>query len=120
MSLIRILVNPATKDVTVWPTCAHVGAGQTVTWELVLDKGNWKTDTLAKTGGSFLIVFPDGAPVSTVELRGAAKPNGKEFRSPAVSTVIRANVVGIFHYRVAICVGGVVYADMGCPSIKTQ
>lgn len=113
MATIRIRVDRKTGDVTLDPTCASIdGKEAPVTW--VLEDGIREDEPLADRG-SFLVVFPDGEVLGLVEIRS----RGRGDRVTA-SAKVSGKRKGLFHYKVAVSLDGVVYADMGCPSVKVQ
>lgn len=97
-----ISVDPETGDITYAPSALHVSQKDTVIWE---------------TAGRhpFTIVFPqtpfaDG----TVSLRSSGLPVESHPFAPAA--------LGIYHYLVAVAVGGgkdgaKIFLDAGCPDI---
>ena len=117
----RILVNPNTQDFTVWPSRLRLAPGDLITWEIHWDLGTWATK---EAKGTFLVDFEDPGAMERHLVRGQSgaapkleylQKRGPDFRAEngvARSTGMRGN----FHYKVAVCIDGVLYADMTCPS----
>ncbi len=93
---IRIRVEG--EDITVEPTAAHVAVDDGIEWHLDGEDG------------ALLLTFTDGEAVGETKLRAA----------PGQPAKARAAKRGVFHYQVAVYVGGESHADVGCPTIIIQ
>ncbi len=93
---IRIRVEG--EDITVEPTAAHVAVDDAIEWHLDGEDG------------ALLLTFTDGEAVGGTKLRAA----------PGQPASARAAKRGVFHYQVAVYVGGEIHADVGCPTIIIQ
>lgn len=110
------VTDPVDGDIEVRPGYAHVAAKGTITWT-------------AMNATSLLVAFEDGtavesAPPGKSGRRGASRPAHVELRADSADGQARDLSVsavalgpGMFGYRIALVVGGKVYADMSCPEI---
>jgi hypothetical protein len=100
--LIEITIEPNSRGVTVRPTSAHFAPGEQISW-------------VAPRSTSLLVVFRDGKAV----LRAKESGGLVEVRASdgAETRPVIAGAPGIYQYQVVLAEGGVLYADVGCPSI---
>jgi len=105
--VINVIVNPGTRDVVVIPTVVHLKVGQTVSWALWVGEG----DKVARSADACcLLTFRDVNAVDKNEIRGG----------PGKAASAKTRKPGRYHYKVMVAVGGVIYADVGCPSVTIE
>jgi hypothetical protein len=119
----HIEISVKDDDLTVAPTYVHVDHDNFVTWEVRGEKA------------SLLVILDDGEAFGDATGRYRAGLEGDEREKvkqlvrghPAVElrgeggpVAALAKKPGIYHYRIALCVGGKIHADMYCPTVVVR
>jgi hypothetical protein len=113
--VIQLKGNPENGDLTVDPTYAHVDVDQEIRWEI--SNRNTKAPT-----PSILVVFDDDDAFSARDPHREQEGRlSVEARSGKDGVALaHAKKPGIYHYRLAVCIEGHVYADMWCPTVVVR
>lgn len=109
---IHIYVNPATSDITVAPTVAHLETGLEVKWKVFEVNNKGEFQHVANAG--YLLTFRDVNAMGTNEIRGGPSAKVQQGNQASPPTTRKP---GRYHYKVMVSIGDVIYADVGCPSM---
>src|SRR5215468_5284423 len=91
---IQIFVKSKTRNFTYLPAVYHAKANSSITW---IANGNWAAQ------------FYNGTPLKEGTSLSASK--GVELKTTVT------DVKGVYHFAVAVEIGGEVFLDAGCPTI---